>query len=61
MSSVTNPVQNIHRYSIERMRLKTEDNCYVHNLLFADDQIVITGRVDDANYIGRQMEEVYEK
>jgi hypothetical protein len=41
------------------MGLKTEDNCHVHNLLFAD-QFVIT-RVGDANYIGRTLEEEYEK
>jgi hypothetical protein len=33
----------------------------VHNLLFADDQVVITRRVEDANYIGRKLEEEYEK
>jgi hypothetical protein len=29
------------------MLLKIEDNCCVHNLFFADDQVVITG-VEDA-------------
>jgi hypothetical protein len=32
----------------------------VHNLLFADDQVVIARGVEDANYIGRKLEE-YEK
>jgi hypothetical protein len=39
------------------MGLKIEDNCYVHNLLFADDQSAITRGVEDANYIGRKLEE----
>jgi hypothetical protein len=43
------------------MGLKIEDNCYVHNLLFADDQVVITRGVEDANYIRRILEEEYEK
>jgi hypothetical protein len=43
------------------MGLKTEDNCYVHNLLFADDEVVITKGVEFANYIGRKLEEEYEK
>jgi hypothetical protein len=43
------------------MGLQTGDNCYVHNLLFADDQVVITTGVQDANYIGRKVEEEYEK
>jgi hypothetical protein len=43
------------------MGLKIEVNCYVHNLLFADDQVVITRGVEDANYIGRKLEEEYEK
>jgi hypothetical protein len=43
------------------MGLKTEDNCYVHNLLFADDQVLITIGVEDANYIGGKLEEEYEK
>jgi hypothetical protein len=34
------------------MGLKIEENCYVHNLLFADDQSVITRGVEDANYVG---------
>jgi hypothetical protein len=38
-----------------------EDNCYVQNLLFADDQVVITRGAEDANYIGRKLEEEYEK
>jgi hypothetical protein len=42
------------------MELKLEDNSYVHNLLFADDQVVIIRAVEDANYTGREMEE-YEK
>jgi hypothetical protein len=44
----------------KQMGLRIEDNCYVHNLLFADDQAVITRGVEDANYIGRKLEE-YEK
>jgi hypothetical protein len=43
------------------MGLKIEDNCYVHNLLFADGQVVITRGVEDGNYIGRKREEEYEK
>jgi hypothetical protein len=42
------------------MGLQIGDNCFVHNLLFADDQVVITRGVEDANYIGRKLEE-YEK
>jgi hypothetical protein len=45
----------------KRIRLKTENNGYVHNLLFANDQAVITRGVEDANYIGRKLEEEYEK
>jgi hypothetical protein len=41
------------------MGLKTEDNCYVHDLLFIYIQVVIT-RGDDANYIGRKLEEEYD-
>jgi hypothetical protein len=33
-----------------RLGLKIEDNCYVHNLLFADDQVVIARGSEDANY-----------
>jgi hypothetical protein len=43
------------------MGLRIEDNCYVHNLFFADDEFVITRGVEDANYIGRKFEEEYEK
>jgi hypothetical protein len=43
------------------MGLKIEDNCYVHNLLFAVDQVVITREVEGANYIGRKLEEEYGK
>jgi hypothetical protein len=43
------------------MGLNTEDNCYVHNLLFADHKVVITRGVEDANYIARKLEEEYEK
>jgi hypothetical protein len=40
------------------MGLKTEDNCYVHYLLFADNKVyVITRGVQDANYTGRNLEE----
>jgi hypothetical protein len=42
------------------MELKIEGNCYVHNLLFVDDQAVITRRTEDTNYMGRKLEE-YEK
>jgi hypothetical protein len=41
------------------MGLKTENKCYVHNLLFADNEVIII-RVQDANYMGRKLEE-YEK
>jgi hypothetical protein len=34
------------------MRLKLEDNYYVHILLFANDHVVITRGAEDANYIG---------
>jgi hypothetical protein len=34
------------------MGLQIEDNCSVHSLLFADDQIGITTGAEDANYIG---------
>jgi hypothetical protein len=43
------------------MGLQIGDNCCVHNLLFADDQVVITRGVEVANYIGRKLEEEYEK
>jgi hypothetical protein len=43
------------------MGLKIENNCYVHNLLFADNPAVITREVEDANYIGRKLEEECEK
>jgi hypothetical protein len=33
----------------------------VHNLLFADNQVVIPRGVEDANYIGIKLEEEYEK
>jgi hypothetical protein len=42
------------------MGLKLEDNSYVHNLPFADDQVVIIRAVENANYMGRKLEE-YEK
>jgi hypothetical protein len=45
----------------KRKGLQIGNNCYVHNLLFADDQVVITRGVEDANYIGRKLEEKYEK
>jgi hypothetical protein len=45
----------------KRKGLKIGDNCCVHNLLFADDQVVITRGVEDANYIGRKLEEEYER
>jgi hypothetical protein len=43
------------------MGLKMEVNSYVHNLLFEADQVLITRGVEDANYIGRKLEEEYEK
>jgi hypothetical protein len=33
----------------------------VHNLVFAVDQAGITTGADDANYIGKKLEEKYEK
>jgi hypothetical protein len=33
----------------------------VHYLVFADDQVVITTGVEDATYMGRKVEEEYEK
>jgi hypothetical protein len=43
------------------MGLRTEDNSYVHNLLFAYNQVVITRRVGDVKYTRRKLEEEYEK
>jgi hypothetical protein len=43
------------------MGLRIEDNWGVHNLLFADDEFVITRGVEDATYIGRKLEEEYGK
>jgi hypothetical protein len=61
-------MQVIHRYNMEEwsmkckcMGLKIEGNCYVHNLLFADDQVVIIRGVENVNYMGRKLEEEYEK
>jgi hypothetical protein len=45
----------------KRMGLQIGDSCFVHNLLFADDHMVITRGVEVANYIGRKLEEEYEK
>jgi hypothetical protein len=45
----------------KRMGLKIEDNYYLHNLLYADDQILITRGAENPNYIGRKLEEEYEK
>jgi hypothetical protein len=39
------------------MRLNIKNNGYVHSLPFANDQAVITRDVEDANYIGRKLEE----
>jgi hypothetical protein len=36
----------------KQMGLQIEGNCYVHTLLFANDQVVITRGVEEANYIG---------
>jgi hypothetical protein len=38
----------------------SEDNCHVHNLHIADDQVIIA-RAEDANYTGRKLEKEYEK
>jgi hypothetical protein len=35
----------------QRMRLKTEDNCCVHTLLFAHDEVVVSRGAEDCNYI----------
>jgi hypothetical protein len=43
------------------MGLKPEDSCCVHNLLFAHGQVVISRGAEDANYLGRNLEEEYEK
>jgi hypothetical protein len=45
----------------KQMRLKIKDNCHVHNILFVDDQVVITRGVEDHNYIGINLEDKYEK
>jgi hypothetical protein len=45
----------------KRMGLKIENNCYVHNLFFSDDQVIITRGKEYANYIGIKLEEEYEK
>jgi hypothetical protein len=37
------------------MGWKIEDKCYVHNLLFVDEQAVITRREEDANYCGENL------
>jgi hypothetical protein len=37
------------------MGLKTEDNCHVHNLQVADDQVIFARGVEEANYIGRKL------
>jgi hypothetical protein len=39
------------------MGFRIEDNCHVHNLLFADDQVVIARGVENTNYIRRKLEE----
>jgi hypothetical protein len=38
------------------MGLKTEDNSYMHNLLFGYDEAVITRYVGNVNYAGRKQE-----
>jgi hypothetical protein len=43
------------------MGLKIEGNCYVYNLLFADYQFVDIRDVEDVDYMGRKLEEEYEK
>jgi hypothetical protein len=40
----------------KRMRLKTEDNCCVHNLLFTYDQVVIIRGAENPNYGWRELE-----
>jgi hypothetical protein len=42
------------------MGLKIGKDCYIHNLLFRDDQQVITQGLEASNYMGRKIEE-YEK
>jgi hypothetical protein len=43
------------------MGFKTEENCYLRNLLFAYDKDVITGGLEVADYIRRKLEEEYVK
>ena len=40
---------------------QTQDNNYLHNLLFADDQVIITQDTDDAPYMTRKLNEEYGK
>jgi hypothetical protein len=39
------------------MGLRIEENCYVHYILFADNQVVIARGTEDANYIGIKLDE----
>jgi hypothetical protein len=43
------------------MGLKIGNGCNIHNLLFADNQVVIMLGVQGANYMGTKIEEEYEK
>jgi hypothetical protein len=43
------------------MGLKIGKDCYIHNLLFAYDQVVNTQGAEDANYMSRKTEDKYEK
>jgi hypothetical protein len=62
MSSAANPVQYAGRMLEEwckkckRMGLRTEYNWYVHNLYFADDQVVVTRGAENANFTVRKLE-----
>jgi hypothetical protein len=39
------------------MGLRIEENCYVHNLLFADDQAELARGAEDSNYVGIKLDE----
>jgi hypothetical protein len=41
--------------------LKTGKDCYVHNLLFVDNQVAITQGVNNTNYVDRKIQEECEK
>jgi hypothetical protein len=42
------------------MGLKIAKNCYIHNLLFTNNQVVFTQGAENAYYMGRKVEEEYE-